>query len=558
MKTLLAALLTTTAYPAFSETFSLNTDVTAALITGAGGIVTYTAKLDLPAGHHTLLAHVPANYDPAITDIRFGAQNGITILARSYQIEKSTPAQRDDSQALQAAKQNLQAAESRLRAFAKDYDIKRAELDAAKLQITLLEETAKSGVGKSDSGISADQLIALITALGTSAQLAHANSARLAAELATLDLGRSDLAKAVEFASAVVDSLTPDGLVDLVQVTLDVSVANAVSTTVEIDNLEPLNWSPSYKIDLQQDKTTGTITLLRQAKIQFGDGDFQQPLDDWENVHIVLSTANLNDRTDTYIPAPDLKHLIDANQSRKSVSAGASYERLAADAAPEPIVMEIAQGSGFAGTQFAGQTLLFDLGTGHSIPWQAEQLEFTIDSLILSVDLYAMANATNDDYAFLYTDLKNETGGILLAGPAVLHRDGTLVGRSNIPQLFPDQTEALGLGPLFGIRLQRDTLNVQEGDSGFITAKSEINQSFRTTLTSSLAYTMPFKLLDVIPTSEDEDLVIRMTASPRPTDENRDGKRGVLVWEMDIAGGQSSVVNFAYQMKWPAEKIPTP
>ncbi len=300
----------------------------------------------------------------------------------------------------------------------------------------------------------------------------------------------------------------------------------------------------------------GGSILHREATVSVGRAGIK-PLDAWGAVDITLSTANLSDQTDTRIPWPDIQTLIDEArlQKRKSVS-GASYSRMATDAM-EPVaetveLHEEAQNS----TSFAGQTLLFNLAGKNSINWKTESSSFNIDTLTFDVGLYAMANATRDKNAFLYTDLKNETGGVLLAGPVALHRDGTLIGRTNLLQLVPNQDEAIGLGPFYGIQIKRDTPSVEEGDSGFIAAKSEINRSYRTTVISSLDYDMPTKLLDVIPTSENEDLVIRMNASPRPSEENRDGKRGVLVWDIDLGAGDTQTVNFAYEMKWLSGQIP--
>ena len=558
MRALMSALLLTTALPAFADTFELNTDVTAALITGNGGVVTYSADVALTPGRHTLIAFVPSlGYQETVLATRIGDPATVRVISQSSTTEFAKPIARAPSSAETAAQGALDAARSAQRAFEQTYEAKQAELAAAQTQLKLMQVTAETGFGTPDIGLNAEQLIAVATALGETTKQASLAVASVKTDLLAMAPKRQALQKDVDHAQSILNALTPSQHGELAQVTTQIEVSTAQTAKVEIDNLEDARWSPTYTAELAQDGANGKLLLHREALVSVGRAG-SKPLDVWGAVDITLSTANLSERTDTYIPYPNIQTLIDANRLRKTKSISGSYSTLdlSQDEArsPEPVAESVELESN--GVSFAGQTLLFTLGGKSNIDWATESSSFNIDTLTFDLDLYAMANAANDQTAFLYTDLKNETGGVLLAGPVTLHRDGTLIGQTNLPQLVPNQDEPIGLGPLYGVQLKRDTLSVEEGDSGFITAKSEVNRSYRTTLTSSLSYDMPVKLLDVIPTSENEDLVIRMNASPRPTDENRDGKRGVLVWEFDLASGGTETVNFGYQMKWPSGQTP--
>ena len=558
MRPILASLLLTTALPAFADTYTLETDIARALITGSGGVVTYTADVALTPGRHTLIAYVPGNqYDAFVLDTRFGDPSSVRIISQAVAHEFSKPIERAPSAEEVAAENALNAAKTIQRTFEQTVEAKQAELTAAETQLELMKVTANAGFGSSDAGLSAEQVLAVANALGDITKQAAIAHAKAKTELMQMSVKRRDLQDDVDFAQKTLDALRPQGHVELVQVTTEIEVSTAQNTTIEIDNGETAYWSPTYTAELTQDGTKGTLLLHRKANVSIGRAGLK-PLDEWDGVDITLSTANLSERTDTYIPYPQLRTLVDATRLRKSKSVSgysASESILRADA-PEPVV-ELNEESAGVSVAFAGQTLLFNLGDSN-VDWTTQTSSFNIDTLTFDLDLYAMANAAQDQNAFLYTDLKNETGGVLLAGPVSLHRDGTPIGQTHLPQLVPNQDKAIGLGPLYGIQIKRDTLSVEEGDSGFISTKSEINRSYRTTLTSSLSYDMPFKLLDVIPTSENEDLVIRMSASPRPTEENRDGKRGVLVWEFDMDAGGTEQVNFAYEMKWPSGQIPVP
>lgn len=557
MRTLMMGLLLTTALPAFADTFELDTDVTAALITGNGGVVTYTSEVALTPGRHTLVSFLPvAGYRDAVLDTRIGDPASVRIVAQSTTTEFAKPIKRLQSDQEVAAQNAFEDAQRARRVHGEKMDIKDADLKAATTQLNLIKITSNTGFGTPEAGINAEQVIAVTTALGELLKTATVNYTKAKTEYTEMVYEMRRLDEDVKFTKSVWDSLKPENHVDLVQVTTQIEVSAAQTAKVEFDNLEPAYWSPAYKAELTQDGAEGKLLLHRKATVQVGRAGVK-PLDAWDAVDITLSTANLSDRTDTRIPWPDIQTLIDESrlQKRKSIN-GASYSRMASDA-EEPVVesVELYEESPNS-TSFAGQTLLFTIGGKSSIDWSTESSSFNIDTLSFDVDLYAMANAATEKNAFLYTDLKNDTGGVLLSGPVKLHRDGTLIGNTYLPQLVPNQDEPVGLGPLYGVQIKRDTLSVEEGDSGFISSKSEINREYRTTIISSLSYDMPTKLLDVIPTSENEDLVIRMNASPRPTDENRKGKRGVLVWDMDLGAGDTEVVTFGYQMKWPSGQVP--
>lgn len=559
MKPLLAALLATTALPVFADTYELDTKVTDALITGQGGVVTYSAPLSLTPGLHTLTANLPFDgYQNAVVDVRFDGATGIRVVSQSSASNHANPIRQVASAKLQAAQDALDAALATQRTFEESYEAKQAAVTAAEFQVELARSTAKAGFGKQSDALQADQIASVAAAIADITRTAQQVIAKTRTELAAMDPKRKDLRQDVDHAEQVVKSLEPASYEQVQQFTTQIEVTQAQDVTVEIDNLQAAYWQPTYSADLAQTGATGTLQLHRTAVVSVAR-EGEKPLHDWEDVNITLSTADLQDRTSTNIPYPQLQRLVDEVQMRKSASMRSENVSGAAIRLDEPVPAPMAEmNDQNTGPSFAGQTLLFELGSGHSIDWTTSSTTFNIDTLTFPVDLYAMANAAQDTNAFLYTDLKNETGGILLEGQVKLTRDGTTIGTTYLPRLSPNQTEPIGLGPLYGIRLQRDTLNVEQGDSGFITSKSEMEQSYKTTLFSALDYDMPVQLLDVIPTSEDEDLVIRMQARPTPDETNRKGKRGVLVWSLDLAAGTTKDVTFGYQMKWPSGKVPVP
>ncbi len=392
----------------------------------------------------------------------------------------------------------------------------------------------------------------MVTLLGDRARTALKEVSSAKTKLAALVRKRSDLVEAVEIAKAAVEAATPeyDGMALL---TIAVQVDSAFAGALRIESLEPVSWKPVYTVDIEQDKTSGVLKLHRKAQVQrVGVGGAYKPFESWNDVSLVLSTAKLDESNATREPYPQIRGLQDKSSKEYARLRSAEYD------SPEPMmepIVEVVEEAGGLGANFqAGQVLEFDLGGGHTLPWEPDGTLFTLDTLEIPIDFFAQANAARDDFAYLYTDITNASSALLLEGSGKLFRNGSLIGTITMPRLLPGQTEPLGLGPLYGIQIERTTKKVEQGQAGFITSSSEVDRQYRTTATSALDYPIMLKLLDVVPVSQDEDLEIDLDTNPNPTETNRDGKRGVLAWDLDLQPGETTVVDFGYQMSWPAEK----
>lgn len=549
---LLAALILSP-HGAQAEEVALSPRVSAAVVTGNGGIVTYSAALALPEGRHRLDMRLPADADTL--EIRL--PDGLRALSEARTVRRAGPAERRLTERQQAAREARIAAERALEAHRERIARLEAQRSAALARATLAEATAKSGLGGGDALPDAETLSSLARAIGETVAEARAEAAGLAREIAALgpetDALQRRLREAREREAALIpEALEPSGILSL-----EVVASGAIDGRLEVDTREAVSWAPRYAFELTQEGAVGHLVIRRRAEVFHNSGAFQ-PLYPWDSVDLTLSTANLANRMMTPVPTPRILRLVEKGARRSSADYGAALAtrkaEAAMDGAMEPMVAPEAPPA--PSILQLGQTVLFALGPGQRLDMLADSTVFEIDTVALDVALYAMANAAQDAHAFLYTDLENASTGVLLAGAGPLVRDGTPFGTVHLPTLLPGQVEPLGLGPLHGLRLERTTLSVQEGDSGLITSRSEEEHRFRTVITSALDYPIELRLLDVVPTSESEDLVIEVSASPRPATQARDGARGVLEWRLEMGPGQERRVDFGYRMVWPADKEP--
>ena len=57
-------------------------------------------------------------------------------------------------------------------------------------------------------------------------------------------------------------------------------------------------------------------------------------------------------------------------------------------------------------------------------------------------------------------------------------------------------------------------------------------------------------LLGALPFSETEDVVIRRTGE-KPTEQDIEGRRGVLSWTFELSAGAEKTIPFGYDIGWP-------
>lgn len=531
------------ASPLTAAEYHLNATVTKAVIFGSGASVTRMSEVALPVGRHRLTITLREQV-PTVT---FEGSGNVKVLAmgqgqsKLLEVDKST-----NLLALEAA---FETARQEMRAYQVRIEAAASRQTAAEMRLDFLRTlvAGKGMVGKADAPLNAQALEGIVGLLGAQAIDALAEISKAETELSNLRQHEVEIKNNLIRAQDALEQATPPEL-RVQSLVLDVSVTEAFDGKLVTNGLadDNISWRPFYELDLQQTGDTGQLEIKRRAAVSFDSNE------SWKNVDLVLSTAPLSNSTSLWVPSSQLRGLRDpvviALQKRK-VSPSASYG--AAPNEPEPVVELMEEPSG---PVFQGQTLLFQLGGGNDLLWSDQDKLFELDKISAPVSLYGLAVASADTQAFLYTDFTNETGGVILPGDAKLYRDGTLVGIMQMPLLNSGAETAIGLGPLLGMQVEKHTLKAVEGESGFISSSSETSREMETTVTSSLDYPIWVKLLDVVPTSENEDLVITMRTIPRPNETNYNGQRGVLEWNLDMEAGIRRTVKFSYKMSWPKDK----
>jgi uncharacterized protein (TIGR02231 family) len=530
---------------AHADDILIQADISAATVYLSGADITRSAEVSLPEGAHRLLIALP---DAAQADrLALTGPEGVTVgpveRIAGYSIAEGAlddPAQAEARASVEAAEEALRSAEDAVAAA--DGSIRALEAQMAYL-------TALTRGGAEGAAMPADPAVVpqVLATLG-------AETARVQAELQAARIERRALAEAVTDAQIALSAaanalarLQPLGTaVDVIAV--PVQAAAATDGVIRLDYLTyGAGWEPSYEIRL--DSETGALDLSRFITVYAG-GPAR-----WQNVEMSFSTAEPNRQRTPSVLSPTPARIIEppppGDRADDAAGFSTSLERLLEPQAMP--VMEPAIVEDRAALMIEGLSVRYDYATPVSIGPSGEAV-LPLDALALDAETEARAVPRFDETAFLVATATNDSGEPILPGIARFYRDGALIGEDLLPLIAAGAEAELGFGPLDYLRLVWIDRSLAEGDRGvFTTANTQERRiAFGVENTSGTAETV--RLLYATPFAEQEDLGLDLTLTPAPDERDVDDLRGVHAWSLDVAPGETALVEMEVILDWPEDQ----
>lgn len=523
----------------FAEDIGLVSEVTGVTLYPDGATITREVPFSMPAGRHNLILTDLPQSTP-LESVRVEVAGAVmgSVSARSDFVP---PRSEQDDAAIAAAEAEVERLEAALREARAGIQAIRLEADAADARVAFLE---KLGEGEGVAQMDVAALRELVDMIGeqTLAALKAAHDAGRRAEEADRDL--KDLVEDLDRARKVLAALVPEDE-DRAMLAVAVSSESAAEGIVTVTyNTYAAGWLPVY--DLRLTRESGALDIVRGAFVQQSTGE------NWDDVVLTLSTVRPSEQTSPSDIWPWLRRIFDPEMMRQKSVARLEAEQdsfagALVEPAPEaPVMIEE------AGASFDGLSVTYSYPRTVSVASGADRVRLALGSLETQAGVVAQAVPISDETAYLVAAITNDMGELILPTPeASFYLDGRFIGQRYL-DLIPAGGEAdLSFGPIEGLRLTRTVLDRNEGDRGVITKSNEMTEEVRIEVENLTGEVWPLRLLDRVPYSEQEDLEITWTAQPRPTEEDVDGKRGVMAWEFEIAPGATQEIAVGHRIEWP-------
>lgn len=336
-----------------------------------------------------------------------------------------------------------------------------------------------------------------------------------------------------------------------------VTTYSDIATTgkIEVNYLIPnAGWIPAY--DLRADNTTSPMTITYKAQVYQNSGE------DWDQVHLVLSTYNQNMyalkpdagiwRLDYVVNTPgNLQPQYFSQNFNSQVEMQAAKEQLASD--DKDIDFERAQFIPLQSLAEINQNLAnieFDVKLPYSIKANGSQKLMVITNETVSADYFHYMLPRVNKYGFLQAKISDWEDLSLLPGKANIYFNHTIVGSTQIdPNSMSDTMEV--------------TLGV---DQNVISTRKKVEEEVKkTALGKRLLKTYTFEievrnltrgdidltLEDLIPITGNEEIVIKLIEGGGAEFDEHTGR---LTWELKLTTGQKKVIRFSYSIEHDKDK----
>lgn len=534
MRALIAALLATTALPAFADTIAATSAITAVTVYPDGARLTREVTFTAPAAgnHELLVTDLPAGSDPGL--IRLTPAEGLQVGAFNLRADRLPPREDPLTPEQQAAKTAIEAAEAVAGTAQLALEALEARVEAADAQVRFLS----SFTGALPDGATPDTIRSMATMIGTETLAARQAALAAKAELPPAQKALTDAQEALAKAQGAYDAL-PGTDMDYTALSVAVVAAAAGEQTVTVTQyVGNASWRPVYDLNLTR-KEGDKLTLDRSVLVTQYTGE------DWDGVALTLSSSRPAEQAAPSQLWPELRSIgpeVDEEEfARKSALGGAEMD-MAVVAEAAPIT---------AGMAMEGDTVVYNYPEPVTIATGAEDLRLALDSLSFSPVVEAVAVPRLDRTAFVSASFTNASDEPLLPGQAMLFREGVLVGSTWLDVVAPGVETDVGFGALETLRVKREMPKRAEGETGVFTSANQQSESAVITVENTGSEAWPVRILDQVPYSEQDDLEIEVSASPEPSETDVEGQRGILAWEFDLAAGGKETITLEQVLTWP-------
>jgi uncharacterized protein (TIGR02231 family) len=136
-----------------------------------------------------------------------------------------------------------------------------------------------------------------------------------------------------------------------------------------------------------------------------------------------------------------------------------------------------------------------------------------------------------------------------------IHRDGSYAGRGRFKLVAPGDKVTLGFGADDSVKIKRVPVSRKQSGPGWIgNNRSEVSD-FTTTVENLHTFPVKVRILDRLPISEDDKIVIKpLPSNTTASQKDVENRRGVLAWDFELKPKASKEIRLGWQVEWPNGK----
>jgi uncharacterized protein (TIGR02231 family) len=508
-----------------------------------GARVTRVARVELPPGDtRVLLEGLPAGLD----DESLRVEGKGTARARVFGVtaERFTRAGSALPE-VRSAEERLEALQGEDRALDDRISQARARGQfVGSLRSSYSEERAKNLAVRGVSAKEWSELVAFVEA-----QLAGAS-----AEVRRAEAQKHDLARRLAAARADLDKLVAKRSETTKVVAVEVSAEKGGPLELAVSYLvQAASWQPLWDARLLPESATVELTFLGSVSQRTGE--------DWADARLAVSTAEpgrglwVPELSPRWLqkaapPAPmPLRGALAMSPPPPMLAESKRAEKAAVMAAPpeEEVLLDAPQAEAAMGLLAA----TFTAPRRETVDGAGRARTISLARYALKAEVTRASAPRADPAAYLTARLQNDTGVPLLAGQARISVGDELVGRAPLAATPPGGELTLAFGADGRIEVERRVLERRQETAGLLTKEDVIRYRIRTTVKNRYAAPTTVRLLDLVPVSRDEAIVVKVLDGTTPATREDPERPGVRVSELALQPREERVLELRYEVRFP-------
>lgn len=505
-------------------------------------LVSRNSEVVLPAGtSRVVVEHLPAGLDgPSLRARCRGAQVlGVEVEAVHLR-EANSAALREAQDDLRAKQRVLRAAEAE-------------EEDAGNRWAVLRSISAKAAADASEAlggegGLNVKTLEDVL-------DFVEKRTSNVRREWAEAKDAVTTANEAVDAAARRVAELQGAGAKEERRAVVTLRTETEANTSLEISYLiHGASWRPVYALRVGEDFATALLELGAEVQQRTGE--------DWGDVQLELTTARPSagaappepEPWQIGLPRPEPKGGMVMEMERAAAPARA---RRAMDEAPtaDAELLDLA-------VVRSGLVVAFGTHRPETVRSGARPARVSLGQFELAPDVVwtAFPRATSD--VFVQAKMKNTTGSALPGGEARVFVGPDYVGPMQLADWSVDEEIRVGLGVDRQVTAEREELEASRETEGLFSKETVHKHRFRITLKNHRSREIQARILDQIPVSGDEDLVVKITESSLPQaklperEAETNQARGILEWHPKVPAGANVDLRFGFEVRHPKDQTP--
>ena len=343
------------------------------------------------------------------------------------------------------------------------------------------------------------------------------------------------------------------------------NISAAQSTELELNlryQIRGARWKPVYDADLETE--SGKVQLKSLAQITQRTGE------DWNNVKVTLSTLRpsassqlppLNPWIIDFMPEQILMQKSMRNSMpmmQDEVMAemdGATPT--AVMAAPVRVMKKRAMKSNISTLAIADFSAEYKVPTKLTLASGSNKRRVTLQSQTLDAKVSLASVPRLDPRALLIAKTPYKGEVPLLAGSVVLHRDGSFIGNAYLAMHQTGEEIKLSFGEDDKVKIKFIPDPDQKGKDGLLFGKRKtVKRNYHFTVTNQHNKAYDIRFSDMIPVPANEDIKVTLKGD-KPTRNNDDDKKGIAVWERQLAPNKTLKLEYGYEVTYPEDKMVT-